>query len=237
MELSVYLNARRATIADGSQSWPVLGTDFKPDVRHLVSRVGSTPTGFRHHLTLSRLLLGDYNSGVNQKAALLFCVIALVGCSSSPETNGPNIQKAAAPVEPPTKPLITMNDPNAKAYFVKDVSDGADAGGWRWTFDRPELRFFLKKTEGIHAVADFSIAGDTMKTTGPVTVSFFVNDKLIGKEKYTKAGTYHFDKPVPADLLSADKATTFALEPKPIWVAPGDGKHLGLILVRAGFVS
>ncbi len=89
----------------------------------------------------------------------------------------------------------------------------------------------------MHAVADFSIAGDTLKTTGPVTVSFFVNDKLLAKEKYSKAGSYHFDQPVPAGFLVADKPTSFALEPKPIWVAPADHKHLGLILVRAGFVS
>ena len=35
------------TIAGGSQSWPVLGAGFKPAVRYFVSRVGSTPTGFR----------------------------------------------------------------------------------------------------------------------------------------------------------------------------------------------
>ena len=32
----------------GSHSWPVLGAGFKPVVRYFVSRVGSTPTGFRH---------------------------------------------------------------------------------------------------------------------------------------------------------------------------------------------
>jgi len=36
-----------ARIARGSQSWPVLGAGFKPVVRYFVSRVGSTPTGFR----------------------------------------------------------------------------------------------------------------------------------------------------------------------------------------------
>jgi hypothetical protein len=41
------------TIAGGSQSWPVLGAGFKPAVRYFVSRVGSTPTGFRH-LSLPR---------------------------------------------------------------------------------------------------------------------------------------------------------------------------------------
>jgi hypothetical protein len=36
-------------IARGSQSWPVLGAGFKPVVRYFVSRVGSTPTGFRQN--------------------------------------------------------------------------------------------------------------------------------------------------------------------------------------------
>lgn len=130
-----------------------------------------------------------------------------------------------------------MGDPNANAYFVKDISGGKDTGGWRWTFDRPELRFTIKNPQGVHAVADFSIAGDTIKATGPVTVSFFVNDKLIAKEKYSKAGDYHFDHEVPAGLLTADKSATFAMEPRPIFVSKGDGQHLGLILVRAGFVS
>ena len=187
------------------------------------------------HFPPRHLLFAGYNIGVNRKTLLALCSIFLVGCSSS--SDSPSAERAAATPEPPSKSIIAMNDPNAKAYFVKDVSDGADSGGWRWTFDRPELRFFLKNVDGVHAIADFSIAGDTIKTTGPVTVSFFVNDKLVSSEKYVKAGTYHYDKLVPAGLIQADKATTFALEPKPIWVAPGDGKHLGLILVRAGFVS
>src|SRR5579883_773454 len=41
---------RFARIAPGSQSWPVLGAGFKPVVRYSVSRVGSTPTGFRQTL-------------------------------------------------------------------------------------------------------------------------------------------------------------------------------------------
>ncbi|MCU1263264.1 MAG: hypothetical protein JWO80_6149 [Bryobacterales bacterium] len=36
----------------GSYSWPVLGTDFKPDVRHSVSLVGSTPTSFRQKTSI-----------------------------------------------------------------------------------------------------------------------------------------------------------------------------------------
>ncbi len=177
-----------------------------------------------------------YNDGVKRIASLIVLALTLTGCASTPESNAPLVQKENGPA-PATKQVIAMGDPNANAYFVKDISGGKDTGGWRWTFDRPELRFLIRKTEGVHAVADFSIAGDTIKVTGPVTVSFFVNNTLIGKEKYTKPGDYHFDKPVPPGLLTVDKTATFAMESRPIFVSKGDGQHLGLILVRAGFVS
>ena len=46
----------------GSQSWPVPGPDFKPGVRYFVSRVGSTPTGFRQIRTEtnSKLTIFDF---------------------------------------------------------------------------------------------------------------------------------------------------------------------------------
>ncbi|MDQ6677620.1 MAG: hypothetical protein M3Z09_10030 [Acidobacteriota bacterium] len=172
------------------------------------------------------------------RALLVFCLLVLTGCSGSSDSKPPEQRAGAeAPQATPTLSVIKMNDPDVKAYIVKDVSDGLDPGGWRWTFDRPELRFLVKTTDGVHAVADFSIADATMKDTGPVTVSFFVNGKLLGTEKYSKSGSYHFDKPVPADLLTAGKLATFAMRPEPIWISPTDKQHLGLILIRAGFIS
>lgn len=165
------------------------------------------------------------------------CAIGLAGCASSPESGSPVARKEGDVPAAPTKQLITMGDPNANAYFVKDISAGKDTGGWRWTYDHPELRFIIRKADGVHAVADFSIADATFQKTGPVTIQFFVNDKVIAKEKYTKAGSYHFDQAVPAGLLTVDKPATFALEPKPVWVSPTDKAHLGVILVRAGFAS
>ncbi len=169
---------------------------------------------------------------------MMLCLLALTGCSGPSDSKAPEQRAGADPPQAnPTLSVIKMNDPDVKAYMVKDVSDTVDPGGWRWTFDRPELRFLLKTTEGVHAVADFSIADATMKDTGAITVSFFVNGQLLGTEKYTKSGSYHFDKPVPANLLTAGKLATLALQSKPIWVSPTDKQHLGLILIRAGFVS
>ena len=165
------------------------------------------------------------------------CALVLAGCAGSSESGSPAARKEGDVPAAPAKQLITMGDPNANAYIVKDISGGKDTGGWRWTYDRPELRFTIRKADGAHAVADFTIADDTFKKTGPVTSSFVVNDKVIAKEKYTKAGSYHFDQPVPAGLLTVDKPATFALEPRPIWVSPTDHAHLGVILVRAGFAS
>jgi hypothetical protein len=138
---------------------------------------------------------------------------------------------------PPTKAIIAMNDPAAFDYVVKDVSDSLEGGRWRWTFDRPELQFALKNTEKQKLEADFSLADATLKDTGPVTVTFSVNGHNLPPVKYPKSGDYKFSKPVPAEWLSADGLTKVAIDVKPLWVAPTDGKKLGLILIRAGFVS
>ena len=113
-----------------------------------------------------------------------------------------------------------------------------DTGGWRWTFDRPELRFIIKKTEGVHAVADFSIAGDTMKVTGPVTVSFFVNNKLIAKEKYAKAGGLSLRSRGSGRAFDRGQNRYFRHGIEDRFLSPRVMANiLGLILVRAGFVS
>jgi len=56
---------RAGTIANGSQSWPVLGPGFKPGGRYLVPLVGSTPTGFRHAADKTAYCLSKTKMDVN----------------------------------------------------------------------------------------------------------------------------------------------------------------------------
>lgn len=172
---------------------------------------------------------------------LLFStLLSLVSCSTAPKP-------AAAPGNPPaaamkvrsnpTKATVSMNDPSVDDYIVKDVSDTLESGTWRWGYERPELRFQLKQTAGQKLEVHFSVADATFKTTGPVTVNFFVNNKNVGTMKITKPGDQVFSKAVPGDLLSTSDLTDVAIEAKPFWTSSTDGRHLTVILTQVGFVS
>jgi hypothetical protein len=133
------------------------------------------------------------------------------------------------------KTFVRMNDALAADYIVRDISEFVQ-GGWRWAFDRPELQFFLAKTDHLELEVDYSIAGDILKNTGPVTVSFFLNDKAVGSMRCVKEGQYKFIQPAPPELLSVNEIATVGMEMKPVWVSPKDGQHLSIILTGAGFV-
>jgi hypothetical protein len=92
----------------------------------------------------------------------------------------------------------------------------------------------LRQAENLVYTLDFSIADSTFKDTGPVTLTFFVNDRIIGTRRYTLPGTYHFEQPVPPNWVEAGKEATLAAEIDKVWVAPQDGAKLGFILSRIG---
>jgi hypothetical protein len=129
-----------------------------------------------------------------------------------------------------------MSEQDADAHIVRDVSPAAEGAAWRWTFQRPELRFWLEETTRQKLVADFAIATDTFKATGPVTVTFFVNGKPLGRQRCPQAGPYRFEKAVPAAWLSTDDVTLVAAEADKLWTSPADGVRLGFILSRMGFM-
>ncbi len=171
--------------------------------------------------------------GVRMFKKLLYVAVAagLTGCSEST----PTVEKKE--VARPTKAFVAMNDPTVDTYIVRDISDSLQGGVWRWTFDNPEMRLMVAKPDNVKLEADFSIADATFKTTGVVTVKFFVDDKQVGTLRCPKSGAYHFSAAVPAGLLKENTLANVRAEVRPLWTSPGDGKHLGMILVKAGFVS
>jgi hypothetical protein len=165
--------------------------------------------------------------------------MGLVSCSEAPKP-APPATKAAVGMKVrsnPTKPMITMSDPAVDDYIVKDISDTLEAKTWRWCYDRPEVRLQLKQVQGQKLEVHFSVADATFKTTGPVTVNFFVNNKAVGTMKITKPGDQVFSKAVPADLLKTDDFTNVAIEARPFWTSSTDSRHLTIILTQVGFVG
>jgi hypothetical protein len=133
--------------------------------------------------------------------------------------------------------FVNLGDPDADSYIVRDVVEGGEGDSWRWTRKRPELRFALESVDNLTFKADFSLAEATIKETGPVTVSVFINGQLLGGVHCEKSGDQYFEKRVPAGMLRANATNLVALEVDKVYVAKADGAILGMILSRVGFAK
>jgi hypothetical protein len=165
-------------------------------------------------------------------------LLLLSSCGApAPESYAPPLQRRLpAGVEPrAVGSFVSMSDADADAHIVRDVSPGGDGSPWRWTFQRPELRFWVESVERQRLSVEFVIASNTFEGTGPVTVSFFVNGRLLGRQRCPKHGQYRFEKAVPPEWLRTDDFTLVTAEADRHWVAPQDGARLGFILSRMGF--
>jgi hypothetical protein len=168
--------------------------------------------------------------------ALAIFALLLAGCVKQDETYAPPYQRhpLAGPDTSRLKHFAAMNDPDAPAHFLRDVNERLESGLWRWTGQRPLLRFALPRNTGkLKFVMDFSIPGEVLKQTGPLTVTYFINAHQIDRVTYTAPGEQHFEKAVDPKWLEKDDNVVSA-ELSKVFVGE-DGARLGLALVRAGF--
>jgi hypothetical protein len=170
---------------------------------------------------------------------LLLAGLFLTGCAGLPEAFPPPIQRnsQSGPEINPVGHFVSMNGPVADAHIVRDIALGLEAGAWRWTGQRPELRFRLSSVEGLRFTMDLALPDVTFAQRGPVAISFFINGHLLDKVRYDQGGQKHFEKPVPAAWLRTDADILVVAEIDKVWIAPADGARLGFILSRAGFIE
>jgi hypothetical protein len=129
-----------------------------------------------------------------------------------------------------------MNDPLAGAYIVRDVSATTEGGSWRWTYRRPELRFFLPDTEHLKFVMDFAFPERLFRQTGPVTLTFRINGQTLDTVRYEQGGHQRFEKPVPPSMVRIGE-NFVAIVPDRVWVSETDGAELGFVLSQVGFAE
>lgn len=129
-----------------------------------------------------------------------------------------------------------MADPDARLSFVQDIADGVN-GSWRWTGKRPTIKLRLRSNENLKFVIDFTLPEVTFKDTGPVNVSFFVNDHLLDREFYAMPGIKHFEKNIPFGWVTPGQEATASAEIDKVWVAKDDGAILGFIVTRMGITQ
>ncbi len=155
-----------------------------------------------------------------------------------PEPYAPPVQRQPFENFPPqrTARVINMSDPDATVYFVQDIS-GKLEGTWRWCQQRPTIRIRSRTNENLKYLIDFTLPEATFRDTGPVTLSFYVNDHLLDRVQYRSPGQLHFEKPVPPEWVTPDQDSTIAAEIDKMWVSKEDGARLGFILVRMGLTQ
>ncbi len=169
-----------------------------------------------------------------RKIILLAGAMLLGGCDRDTSYPPPLQRQFGPPAAAVT--FIEMDDFRAPAHIVREIRGNVEGAGWRWTNQRPELRFLLDRAGGWKVAIDFTLPESNFRDTGPVTLSFFVNDQLLDRIRFTTAGDKHFEKAVPPAWLRAGEFNVIKAEVSPPWVSPGDGAKLGVVLHRAGFV-
>jgi hypothetical protein len=166
-------------------------------------------------------------------------VLTLSGCVNIPDSYAPPIQRKplTAPQPGGLSHIINMNDPNVLAHIVRDISPNLEGGVFRWAYRRPEMRFALTSTTHLKFVMDFALPAANFEQTGPVTISFYVNDHLLDRVRYDTPGRKTFEKEVPAEWLRTDALTLVATEIDKMYVSPQDGTKLGFPIIRVGFIE
>jgi hypothetical protein len=132
--------------------------------------------------------------------------------------------------------VVEMEDPHADQRIVRDILPLKDTP-WRWTGQRPALKIRVLADENLKYTIDFTVPKVTFKDTGPVTIAFTVNDRLLDRVRYTEPGFKHFEKAVPRDWLPIDAYAIVGAEIDKLWTDPDSGRTYGFIITRMGLVQ
>ncbi len=145
-------------------------------------------------------------------------------------------QEEYSPAPDPGVPpaFLEMGDPRATDSIVRDISATAEGAGWRWTYEKPTLKFHLTDRNRQTFAMDFTIVEMAFRSTGPVILTCLINDRVLARVVCPRPGNYHLEREVPAAWLAHDPVMVQASLDK-VWTAPADGARLGYVLIRAGF--
>jgi hypothetical protein len=170
----------------------------------------------------------------------LVCAASLIAsaCQNIPGPLATPVQRQALENFRPYKisAIVDMSDEDAPAHFVQDLTSNATSA-WRWTGKRPTLRVRMRSAENLRYTIDFAVGGAMLRNTGPLTISFLVNDHVLDRVRFDREGVHHFEKAVPAGWVTAEQETTVGAEIDKPWIPPEGGPQLGIVLMRIGLTQ
>ena len=170
----------------------------------------------------------------------LVCAPVLIAsaCRNMPGPFAPPVQRQPLEDFRPYRmsAIVDMSDEDAKTHFVQGLTSNATPT-WRWTGQRPTVRVRMRSAENLRYTIDFAVGEAMIRSTGPLTVSFLVNDVVLDRVRYERDGVQHFEKAVPAGLVTAGQDAMVGAEIDKPWVPPEGGPQLGIILMRIGLTQ
>jgi hypothetical protein len=168
---------------------------------------------------------------------VVIAAVSATACGRQPGSFPPPAQGSLDLGPDPGVPraLVRMDDPDADAFLVRDISP--ERGDTRWAFLHPELRLIVADARHLTFAAEFAIPEVTFRVTGPVTVSCDVNGKKLAAIRCGHAGDYRLEHAVPDGWVEAHKPIRVTFEADPRWVSPEDGAQLSFLLRGVGFTS
>lgn len=170
-------------------------------------------------------------------AALPAVALGFCACQSVPEPYAPPVQRL--PLEEYGRrftPVVNMASADARLHFIRDISDKVE-GSWRWTQQRPTAMVTVASNENLKYTIDFTVPEVTFKDTGPVTLSFYVDEHLVDRVRYTRPGRVQFERRIPREWVTPGKDTAVAAEIDKMWASKEDDVRLGFILTRIGLTQ
>jgi hypothetical protein len=167
---------------------------------------------------------------------LTAAVVVMTGCDRAPWLPVPDQRPSFEGFRLHGARVVDMSDPDVDAHIVRDIGPPADPR-WRWTQSHPTLRIRVEGVEPLLYSIDFTLAESTFPNTGPVTLTFLVNDHVLDRVRYSESGHHYFEKPVPREWIPPDQVAIVAAEIDKLWRSPNDGATYGFILTRMGLTA
>jgi hypothetical protein len=156
-------------------------------------------------------------------AVALALAFAPLGCN----------RKANAPHE---LSVVRMGDPQGQTQLVSGFYP-IEAGMWRWT--KQQFSVALAPPPGAAQKGAWlrvrvTVPDALIAKEGTVTLAASIAGQNLPPETYSAAGTYTYERDVPASLLQGESARLdFALD-KVMAPAGGDLRELGIVVRSAG---
>jgi hypothetical protein len=127
---------------------------------------------------------------------------------------------------------VEMGTPDAKLHLLRDFLCVENVP-WCWTGQKPAILFNVVSQPHARFKMDFAI--DRQIFAGPVRLTVWLNNALLGEQTYDSPGAKTFEEAVPSGDLRSDGVALIETTLNRYYVPPSDRQKLGYQLIRAGF--